>query len=90
MLLSAMVIKLLLGVKYLSTTITGVFEHPGKVPAFQMVQHMVTVLAEMATDVAFIFALSSSTINFRVISAKLTSSQIRFVVFNLLRILIRG
>ena len=74
MLLSAMVIKLLLGVKYLSTTITGVFEHSGKVPAFQMVQHMITVLAEMATNVALIFAFSSSTINFGVISAKLTSS----------------
>ena len=83
MLLSAMVIKLLLGVKYLSTTITGVFEHSGKVPAFQMVQHIINVPAEMATDVAFSFTLSSSTINFRVISAKLTSSQIRFVVFNL-------
>ena len=85
-----MVTKLLFSVKYLNTTITGVLKHSRKVLAFQMVQHVITVYAEMVTDVALIFAKSSSTVNFRVISVKLTSFQITSILFNLPRILIRS
>ena len=59
------------GVKYLVTTVTRVLKHSRKVPAFQMVQHTVTPLAEMTTKAALVFAKISSTINFRVLSAKL-------------------
>ena len=65
----AMVTILRSGVKYLIATAAGVLKHSMKVPAFQMVQHI--ALAEMTTKAALVFAKISSTINFRVLSAKL-------------------